>query len=123
MTSLKRHEGWMFIDNRNSPGVEDEALVKLGYPVGAGHGLFESATYTCSHCNSVVVIEPKRTRERGFCRGCGQRLCDACSIIKERTLTCRSMEQRISEMQELDAAGQTAPVPPLILLDKEIRNG
>lgn len=115
MQSLKRHEGVMTIDNRNSPGVSDELMVKLGYPVGAGKGLYESATYTCSHCNTVVIIEPKRTRERGFCRGCGQRICDPCNLIRSQNYECKTMERIINEMQESDAK-QTETAPPLTLL-------
>ena len=114
----------MFIDNRTSPGVKDAAtLAQLGYPTGAGHGLFEAATYTCSHCNAVVVLEPKRTRARGFCLGCGQHICDGCEYIRTRTLTCRSMDQRITELQELDAVKQTDQDPSLILLEKDTTHG
>lgn len=115
MNSLKRHEGYVFIDNRNSPGVDDAAMANLGYPTGAGKGLYESATYTCSHCNSIVVIEPKRTRERAFCRGCGQKICDACGVIRARTLTCASMERRISEMQEADVKQADSEQPSILL--------
>jgi len=109
----------MLIDNRESPGVEDAALAPLGLPSGAGRGLFESATYTCSHCNAVVVMEPKRTRARGFCLGCGQQICDGCEYIRARTLACRSMDQRITELQERDAVKQTDPDPPLTLLHQD----
>jgi hypothetical protein len=109
----------MLIDNRESPGVEDAVLAHLGLPSGAGRGLFEAATYTCSHCNVVVVLELKRTRARGFCVGCGQQICDGCAFIRTRTLTCLSMDQRITELQELDAVKQTDPDPPLTLLHQE----
>jgi phage terminase large subunit GpA-like protein len=116
MESLKRHEGYMFIDNRNSPGIDDETMIKFGYPVGAGKGVYESATYTCSHCNAIVIIEPKRTRERGFCLGCGQRICDACNLIRAQTMECRTMKQIIEELQELDVKQDNST----ILLNKEI---
>jgi Ni2+-binding GTPase involved in maturation of urease and hydrogenase len=90
----------MVIDNRQSQGVPDDVMVELGYPVGAGKGLYESATYTCSHCHSVVVIEPKRTRERGFCRGCSRQICDGCNAIKAKTFECHSMAQIIEETLE-----------------------
>lgn len=114
MTSLRQHEGWMFLDNRNSQGIDDAQMLALGYPVGAGRGLYESATYTCSHCNAVVVIEPKRTRERGFCRGCNSRICDPCDAIKAQTLTCKTMAQVVDEA--MNAADRNLPVSPLILL-------
>lgn len=100
MRSIRAHEGYMVIDNRLSEGIDDATMVALGYPVGAGKGLYESATYTCSHCHAVVVIEPKRTRERGFCRGCSRQICDGCNAIKAKTFECRSMAQIIDEVLE-----------------------
>jgi hypothetical protein len=114
MKSLRQHEGYMLIDNRNNAGISDEQMIALGYPVGAGRGLYESATYTCSHCNFVVVMEPKRTRERGFCRGCNQRICDACEAVKAKTMMCKTMAQVIDET--LDAVEHNRPVSPLVLL-------
>jgi hypothetical protein len=78
MTSLRSLEGYMLIDHRNSPGVSDELMVKAGYIPGAGQGLYESATYTCPYCETVVVIEPKRTRPRAFDRKTGRYICDPC---------------------------------------------
>jgi hypothetical protein len=115
METLKRHEGYMYIDNRNNEGVDDATMVALGYPVGAGKGVYESATYTCSHCNAIVIIEPKRTRERGFCRGCGQRICDACNVIRAQTMECASFIAKISEMQEHDLKVGTENNPSLII--------
>jgi len=114
MRSIRSHEGYMVIDNRLSEGIDDATMVALGYPVGAGKGLYESATYTCSHCHAVVVIEPKRTRERGFCRGCNRQLCDACNFIKSKSFECRSMERIIDEV--LESAVRQPEASPRILL-------
>jgi hypothetical protein len=112
--SFRSHEGYMMIDNRQGPGVDDAVMRFLGYPTGAGKGLFEAATYTCSHCNVVVILEQARTRERGFCRGCSRQICDACNLIKEKTKSCLSMEQIIDET--LEAAVKQASPGSLILL-------
>lgn len=98
--SLRDKEGYLYIDHRNSPGVPDEIMVPLGYAPGAGRGLYESACYTCSHCHRQVVIEPKRTRERGYCRKCSSRICDPCTAIMARTLECRPMAQIIDAALE-----------------------
>ena len=116
MHSLRSHEGWMFIDNRNNPGVADEQILKLDLPLGAGHGLKEFATYRCSHCHQVVVIEQLRTRERGFCRGCNSRICDPCNAIKAQTMSCRTMAQIIDETLEA-VVKQTDPISPILLLE------
>ena len=100
MTTLRSHEGWMYIDNRHSTGVDDATMVAMGYPVGAGKGLYESATYTCNHCQRVVILEPRRTRERAFCRKCSSRICDGCETIRAKTFECKPMAQVIDEALE-----------------------
>lgn len=114
MSSLRSQEGYLCLDNRNSPGVPDELIVAQGLPAGAGRGLFESATFTCSHCNFMVVLNPKRTRERGFCRGCNQCICDACTALKAVTLQCKTMKQIVDET--LIAADKQAEIAPHPLL-------
>lgn len=59
LLTQRSREGYLMIDDRASGG-----------------GLFESATITCSHCQTVVVLNPLRTRARGFCRKCDHYICD-----------------------------------------------
>lgn len=94
----------MYIDNRHAP-VDDATMVALGYVPGSGRGVYESATYTCSHCNCVVVIEPKRTRERGYCRKCDQRICDPCNALKAMNFECLPMKKLADDVQEAAAVG------------------
>lgn len=82
---LQDHEGELLIDHRNSPGVP-------GLP-----SFFEAATYTCKHCQRIVVLNPERVRERAFCRGCNHRICDPCAAIKAKTLTCRTFDQVVDD--------------------------
>lgn len=65
MHSKRSHEGFLMIDDRCS-----------------GAGLQECATITCAHCHSIVVLNPQRTRERGYCRRCDHYVCDnpACNV-------------------------------------------
>lgn len=114
MKSIRRHEGFMHVDNRNNSGISDEQMLALGYPVGAGRGLYESSTYTCTHCSAVVIIEPKRTRAREYCRGCDSYICDPCGLVKAKTLTCKTMTQIVDET--ITAVEHGKPVSPLILL-------
>lgn len=114
MHSHRSHEGWVFIDNRNGPGITDAQAIAAGLPVGAGKGLYESATYTCSHCDAVVVMNPKRTRERGYCKGCDRHLCDACTALKALNFECKTMAQVMFETQVL-ADKQATPTPSILL--------
>lgn len=98
MSSLRSHEGYLLLDHRNSPGVPDAISVAMGLPAGAGKQIFETATYTCKHCQAVVIMNPDRQRERAFCRGCNHRICDRCAAIKAQTLTCKTFDQVVDEL-------------------------
>lgn len=103
MHSKRSHEGVVWIDHSNSPGVPDEIMVAAGYPVGAGHHKFESATFTCSHCEAVVVMNPDRSRARGYCRKCDHYVCDACEATRVSTGICRTMKQIADEILNQNA--------------------
>ena len=107
MKSKRRFEGYLQIDNRASFGVTDETNRALGLdlPVGCGHGMFEAATYTCSHCQSVVVIEPRRTRERAYCSGCDHYICDGCGVQRAIDFKCRTWNQLLDEVDEKTVRG------------------
>lgn len=73
-------EGYLMVDHRASPGIPADLALKMGRdPKLCGEGkLFEAATLTCSHCTNVVVKNPLRVRERGFCAKCNGFVCDGC---------------------------------------------
>lgn len=83
MPSLKRHDGYLVVDHRASPGLPSDFYEKLGVDVPAvGEGkMLDMATFTCSHCKCVVIINPYRTRERGYCQKCDHYICDICHEI------------------------------------------
>ena len=110
MTSKRSHEGLLILDHRDSPGVPDSMAVQAGLPVGAGRGLFEAPTFTCQHCDAVVVINPKRNRERAWCKHCDHYLCDACGVALPH-VGCRNAARRITEYLAAVERGET----PLIL--------
>lgn len=96
--SKERHMGYLLIDNRAS-----------------GHGLQESKTFTCNHCNRVVIMNAERTRERGYCRGCDRYLCDECGTVRAITGQCKTFNQVIDEVLAT-AEQQTAARPTSLLL-------
>ncbi len=101
MTRSKRsHEGEVLIDHRDSPGISEEMVRSTQLPVGAGQGIFEAPTYTCSHCQVVVVLNPKRNRERAWCRYCDHYICDKCGGILAVTKVCKTYTQLLDELQE-----------------------
>ena len=99
MSSKRRQEGWLMVDHRNSPGVPfNPALVGKPLPLTAPSGqILESATVTCSHCNVVVVLNPLRTRERGYCAKCDHYVCDTLAC----TVSCKPLKQLFDELEKL----------------------
>lgn len=63
----------------------------------AGQSFFEAGTYTCTHCNGVVVMNPTRKRERYKCHGCSHHICDACAAERATGSPCKTMAQKIDE--------------------------
>lgn len=98
--SKKSFEGYVEIDNRDSPGftldqAQAGARTSLLPFLGAGQR-FQAATNTCSHCDRVVVQNPLRTRERGHCMQCDRFICDdPCTIAYRLTTQCHCRARRI----------------------------
>jgi len=117
MKSLRSNEGYFLLDHRNSPGVADELVVKEGLLPGAGRGVFESATFTCSHCQVIVVLNPDRSRERGYCRKCDHLICDACETAKAQSGgECRSFKRLVDVLLNDAAKGGEVSQSSTILL-------
>lgn len=117
MKTKRSHEGYLMIDHRAGVGVPDEDMIAQGLPAGSGRGLYESATYTCKHCGFTVVIEPKRIRERAYCRGCDHYICDACGVIRAQTGECLTFD-RVADKLMAAAEKQAAEPTSILLLTK-----
>jgi len=88
MSSLKRHEGYLLVDHRASPGLPEDVALKAGYdPKFCGEGkIFEAASLTCSHCKNSWIKNPLRTRERAYCSKCDHYICDWCDLKRQDPL-------------------------------------
>lgn len=64
----------------------------------AGGKHFEADTYTCTHCQVVVVMNPERKRERYKCRGCNHHICDPCAVLKTAGAPCKTFAQFADEI-------------------------
>lgn len=96
--SLRNQEGYFLLDHRHANPVPDELVIAAGLPAGAGRGLFEAPAFTCRHCQRVVVMNPNRTRERHYCRGCDHLICDGCAAVKAVTHKCRTFDQLVDDL-------------------------
>lgn len=94
MSSIKKYEGLISVDHRDSPGLTPEQANAAGMPVGcSGRGHAELPAYTCSHCTKVVIFNPLRTRAREWCAKCDRIICDECSRLLAATGECWSFEK------------------------------
>lgn len=78
--------GYLQLDDRNSGGANVEA-----------------ATYTCTHCECVVVMHPERKRERFTCRGCNHLICDGCAVLATAGERCKTYAQKLDELYEVES--------------------
>jgi hypothetical protein len=89
---LPRGLGYYEIDNRAAHNELPPGTIKH----------FEADTYTCSHCEAVVVLNPSRVRERYKCKGCNHHICDECAAKRVAGDGCRTYAQFIDELRERD---------------------
>lgn len=105
-------EGELLIDHRQSPGIAPEEMPAgihaPGVVVGKGER-YISATYTCPHCSTVVILNPHRNRPRNWCWHCNQRICDQshCILMANGTLPHKPVPQVMDELSTLLAKGTT----------------
>jgi hypothetical protein len=88
------------VDHRASPGLSQEDALKLGYhPSQVAEGkLFESKTNHCSHCGTIVIMNPMRTRDRCLCQSCNKYICDNCGIqMKMPNYVHKTYTQQLEE--------------------------
>jgi hypothetical protein len=83
-------EGWIMIDHRAGPGVDQDSLRAAGVnaPGVPGGAVYEAPTITCSHCGGAFIINPLRNRERARCSKCFHYLCDGCGAAYKQSLEC-----------------------------------
>lgn len=89
---MLRVGGYLLIDHRASPGTD-------AVPSGT---VFEADTFTCCHCNGVVVKHPLRTRERHMCMKCMHLTCDQAGCVND----CNPIRQAVVLAQRFPDSGQ-----------------
>jgi len=110
MSSQRAHEGYIMVDHRGSPGISDDFIHKaqqifpadtcLPLGMSAGRSLFEAPTVSCNHCQAMVIINPLRNRERGYCPGCDRYICDNCTERRRIDGKCKTFRQFADEITE-----------------------
>lgn len=64
--------------------------------------MLEADTFTCCHCDSVVVKHPQRVRDRHMCFKCGKLTCDQAGCVVE----CNPIMQAVTLAQRFPDSGQ-----------------
>ncbi len=82
--SQRSHEGYFLRDDRVSGGE-----------------FIEQPTRTCSHCHRIVMLNPKRTRTRGYCAKCDSYVCDSCEAIRVKTGECVPLIKVFEQQREI----------------------
>jgi len=100
LRTKRANEGYVLIDHRDSPGLSEADRLAAGLsplmPIGKGQQL-QAPTFTCSHCDRIVIMNPLRNRARGYCRKCDHDICDRCDTNYALTGECHCREKRIAE--------------------------
>lgn len=102
MFSKRELEGYVMIDHRVGEGITQEQAAAAGRDtIAVPRGkLFESATTTCSHCSRMVVLNPDRSRARGYCPKCDRYVCDDCETTRVLTGECTCLQWRLDKFYE-----------------------
>lgn len=108
-------DGEVIIDHRDSPGFTEHEAIAAGRSILALLGLpklFKSPTYTCSHCDRIVVKHPLRTRNRFECPQCDKLICDdPCAVRYQLDGVCRCQSKRIQEwIDSVHKQSSTSPI-------------
>jgi hypothetical protein len=98
MKNKRDLEGYVEVDHRHSPGISAEQAASVGSKLVVPAGtVFKSATITCSHCQRVVVLNPNRSRGRGYCRNCDHAICDRCALLMKLGHPCKPFAKLIED--------------------------
>lgn len=110
-----RREGYLLVDHTFSPGITPEQLHAAGIqgPAVGADKKGEFSTLTCCHCNTVVILNPLRTRNRNYCAKCDQYVCDnpACNA------GCMNFDKLLDFVQESNAKLEERGIPVICLPD------
>lgn len=102
MKSKRSHENYVLIDNSASTGMPESLIHAAGidplYAVPGGVRL-ELPAYTCKHCQTEIIMNPLRTRERGYCPNCDHYICDRCNAIR-LIEGCKTIDKVFDEILE-----------------------
>lgn len=112
MPQRTHRESYLVMDHRACPGlgpIDDGTHATLGYST-----FVEVKTYTCSHCQRGIIVNPRRQRARPYCPKCDHYVCDRCEVIRVASGgVCRTFEQVIEEIIAKAIGGGNGAIEPI----------
>ena len=90
MFSKRSLEGYLLIDHRAAGVTATPDQPRM----------IEAGTLTCSHCQKQLIVNPLRTRDRGYCPKCDHYVCDGCEQVRVATGVCYTFKQRMDDMEK-----------------------
>lgn len=114
-----KRENYLMVDHRASPGVPTGAFRAVGFnmPEVPEGQMLEAAVLVCHHCQTHVIQNFDRTRERGYCPKCDGYICDICTLnSKAADYVHRPFKQIVDEVMgaPLSQASPNLQLPPLL---------
>jgi hypothetical protein len=99
VSSKRRYEGYAEIDHRESPGITPEFMRKnhLEMPAVPGGQILKTAFVVCHCCLRDIILNPDRSRERGYCSKHDAYLCDDCGAAQKAGAVCIPFKQRFDQ--------------------------
>jgi hypothetical protein len=124
--SKRSHEGYLLVDHRASPGVPAHLLPADKQFIGVPEGkVLEAGLLTCAHCQTGMMVNPLRTRDRAYCPKCDHYICDTCEAIRIKAGgACNSFKRLMDDAADAVAKGipiLTGPAP--LTLNNEAHHG
>lgn len=106
---------------RSPRGVKGGKGVIISSNAILGGGEQHTPTLTCAHCNTVVLLNPNRRRERARCRRCNSYVCDRPGCRAECNPTDEGIELAFANPRVLQPFIGRAP-DGAILFDPRLRD-
>ena len=99
LNSKRRHEGYLQIQNEHGPSFGEETARRFNLVQAPSGGTLEIATYTCHHCQRVVVLNKARLESREWCWNCDHYICSQCGLNRRLGVGCQPMKKIMEAVQ------------------------
>lgn len=115
MFSKREREGYVLIDHTDSPGFTCADVGPAAAELFGPGKKFEGGMLKCHRCDKQTILNPLRTRERGYCSRHDAHLCDECALTVKMIGVCQSFDEFIDLYLNRVANGYSPPILEALL--------